>query len=185
MNAQTAIVSGGYEYNGNKIAEVNDTEIREVCQHMKGKVEAVAVVGVFSPVNREQEKQVAAIVEEELAVPVTLSSEIGSIGLLERENASILNAALTQTIQQMIRGLKQALSNNNLTAEVFICQNDGTLMNLEKALRYPVLTIGCGPTNSIRGAAHLSNLENALVVDVGGTTTDIGVLKKGFPANRH
>ncbi len=50
--------------------------------------------------------------------------------------------ALTQTIQQMIRGLKQALSNNNLTAEVFICQNDGTLMNLEKALRYPVLTIG-------------------------------------------
>jgi N-methylhydantoinase A/oxoprolinase/acetone carboxylase beta subunit len=181
MNAQTAIVSGGYEYNGNKIAEVNDTEIREVCQHMKGKVEAVAVVGVFSPVNREQEKQVAAIVEEELAVPVTLSSEIGSIGLLERENASILNAALTQTIQQMIRGLKQALSNNNLTAEVFICQNDGTLMNLEKALRYPVLTIGCGPTNSIRGAAHLSNLENALVVDVGGTTTDIGVLKKGFP----
>ena len=54
-------------------------------------------------------------------------------------------------------------------------------MNLEKALRYPVLTIGCGPTNSIRGAAHLSNLENALVVDVGGTTTDIGVLKKGFP----
>ncbi len=150
-------------------------------RHMKGKVEAVAVVGVFSPVNREQEKQVAAIVEEELAVPVTLSSEIGSIGLLERENASILNAALTQTIQQMIRGLKQALSNNNLTAEVFICQNDGTLMNLEKALRYPVLTIGCGPTNSIRGAAHLSNLENALVVDVGGTTTDIGVLKKGFP----
>jgi N-methylhydantoinase A/oxoprolinase/acetone carboxylase beta subunit len=113
MNAQTAIVSGGYEYNGNKIAEVNDTEIREVCQHMKGKVEAVAVVGVFSPVNREQEKQVAAIVEEELAVPVTLSSEIGSIGLLERENASILNAALTQTIQQMIRGLKQALSNND------------------------------------------------------------------------
>lgn len=181
MHAQTAIVSGGYEYNGNKIADVDEKEIREACQGMKGKVEAVAVVGVFSPVNREQEEQVAAIVEEELAVPVTLSSEIGSIGLLERENASVLNAALTQTIQQMIRGLKQALSNNNLNAEVFICQNDGTLMNLEKALRYPVLTIGCGPTNSIRGAAHLSNMENALVVDVGGTTTDIGVLKKGFP----
>lgn len=181
MHAQTAVVSGGYEYNGNKIADVDEKEIRQVCQGMKGKVEAVAVVGVFSPVNREQEEQVAAIVEEELAVPVTLSSEIGSIGLLERENASVLNAALTQTIQQMIRGLKQALSNNNLNAEVFICQNDGTLMNLEKALRYPVLTIGCGPTNSIRGAAHLSNMENALVVDVGGTTTDIGVLKKGFP----
>lgn len=181
MMAQSAIVSGGYEYNGNTIAEIDEEEIRAVCQKMKGKVEAVAVVGVFSPVNSEQEQQVAAIVEEELQVPVTLSSEIGSVGLLERENASILNAALTQTIIQMIQGLKQALSNNHVTADVFICQNDGTLMDLEKALNYPVLTIGCGPTNSIRGAAHLSQLEDALVVDVGGTTTDIGVLKKGFP----
>ncbi|MGG5369632.1 hydantoinase/oxoprolinase N-terminal domain-containing protein [Enterococcus sp. AZ196] len=181
MMAQSAIVSGGYEYNGNKIAEVDEEEIRQVCQQMKGKVEAVAVVGVFSPVNSEQEKQAARIVEQELGVPVTLSSEIGSVGLLERENASILNAALTQTIIKMIQGLKQALSNNQITADVFICQNDGTLMDLEKALSYPVLTIGCGPTNSIRGAAHLSRLEDALVVDVGGTTTDIGVLKKGFP----
>ncbi|MFQ7233581.1 MAG: hydantoinase/oxoprolinase N-terminal domain-containing protein, partial [Enterococcus hulanensis] len=174
MMAQSAIVSGGYEYNGNTIAEIDEEEIRAVCQKMKGKVEAVAVVGVFSPVNNEQEQQVAAIVEEELQVPVTLSSEIGSVGLLERENASILNAALTQTIIQMIQGLKQALSNNHVAADVFICQNDGTLMDLEKALNYPVLTIGCGPTNSIRGSAHLSQLEDALVVDVGGTTTDIG-----------
>ncbi|KAF1299535.1 hydantoinase subunit beta [Enterococcus sp. JM4C] len=181
MSAQSAIVAGGYEYNGNLIAEIDETEIRSVCQQMKGQVEAVAVVGVFSPVNKEQEIKVAAIVREELNVPVTLSSEIGSIGLLERENASILNAALTQTIKQMINGLRQALHNNNLSADVFICQNDGTLMDLEKALQYPVLTIGCGPTNSIRGAAHLSKQENALVVDVGGTTTDIGVLKNSFP----
>lgn len=181
MNTQIFIASGGYEYNGKQIAEVDENEIREICRQMRGRVEAVAVVGVFSPVSNVQENQVAAIVEEELSVPVTLSSEIGSVGLLERENASILNAALTQTISKMINGLKQALKKNKLEADVFICQNDGTLMDLEKALNYPVLTIGCGPTNSIRGAAHLSSLDDALVVDVGGTTTDIGVLKKGFP----
>lgn len=181
MDCQSFIVSGGYEYNGDKIAEIDEAEIRQVCQELKGKVEAVAVVGVFSPVNDQQERQVAEIVAEELAVPVTLSSEIGSVGLLERENASILNAALTKTIVEMVQGLQQALTKNQIAADVYICQNDGTLMNLTKALSYPVLTIGCGPTNSIRGAAHLSGLKDALVVDVGGTTTDIGVLKKGFP----
>ncbi|MGH1750219.1 hydantoinase/oxoprolinase family protein [Enterococcus raffinosus] len=181
MSTQSFIASGGYEYNGDQIAEVDENEIREICQQMKGKVEAVAVIGVFSPVSNAQENQVAAIVQEEIGVPVTLSSEIGSVGLLERENASILNAALTETIAQIISGLKEALKNNDLEAAVYICQNDGTLMDLEKALNYPVLTIGCGPTNSIRGAAHLSSLTDALVVDVGGTTTDIGVLKNSFP----
>ena len=151
MNAQTAIVSGGYEYNGNKIAEVNDTEIREVCQHMKGKVEAVAVVGVFSPVNREQEKQVAAIVEEELAVPVTLSSEIGSIGLLERENASILNAALTQTIQQM-KGFPRESSlatviggirtNFRMPDVLSIGLGGGTIVHVENELRVGPESLG-------------------------------------------
>lgn len=181
MDCRSFIVAGGYEYNGDKIAEIDEAEIREACQELRGKVEAVAIVGVFSPVNDQQERLVAEIVTEELNVPVTLSSEIGSVGLLERENASILNAALTKTIVEMVQGLQQALMKNKLSADVYICQNDGTLMNLSKALSYPVLTIGCGPTNSIRGAAHLSGLKNALVVDVGGTTTDIGVLKRGFP----
>ena len=182
MNAQTAIVSGGYEYNGNKIAEVNDTEIREVCQHMKGKVEAVAVVGVFSPVNREQEKQVAAIVEEELAVPVTLSSEIGSIGLLERENATILNAALDKVMALTSSGFERALKSEGINdAEIYLCQNDGTLMSIEYAKRFPILTIACGPTNSIRGASYLARITNAIVLDVGGTTSDLGVLADGFP----
>ena len=57
----------------------------------------------------------------------------------------------------------------------------GGLITLEYALEFPVLTIGCGPTNSIRGAAHLSGATDALVVDIGGTTTDIGVLVDGFP----
>ena len=64
---------------------------------------------------------------------------------------------------------------------MYLSQNDGTLMTMEHARRYPILTIACGPTNSIRGASYLSQLKNAIVIDVGGTTTDLGVIQNGFP----
>ena len=60
-------------------------------------------------------------------------------------------------------------------------QNDGTLMSPELAARFPVLTFASGPTNSIRGGGLLSGLDDCIVVDIGGTTTDVGVLSAGFP----
>lgn len=67
------------------------------------------------------------------------------------------------------------------SADIYLSQNDGTLMTMDHARRYPVLTIACGPTNSIRGASYLSQKSDALVVDVGGTTTDLGMIQNGFP----
>ena len=64
---------------------------------------------------------------------------------------------------------------------MYLSQNDGTLMTMDHARRYPILTVACGPTNSIRGASYLSSLKNAIVIDVGGTTTDLGVIQNGFP----
>ena len=68
-----------------------------------------------------------------------------------------------------------------LDARLYMSQNDGTLMDAEFASRYPVLTIASGPTNSMRGAAFLSGVRDGIVVDVGGTSTDVGALVKGFP----
>lgn len=177
------IAAGGYEYDGRMIAKPDAVEITALCRRMAGEVDAVAVCGVFAPVNRAQEKLAGDIVREVLGpdMPVTFSSEIGTIGLLERENASVLNAALLQVIAGVVQGFEEALNGFGIDAQLYICQNDGTLMKSEYALRYPILTIACGPTNSIRGAAHLSGLSDALVVDIGGTTTDIGVLVQGFP----
>ncbi|SFR70939.1 Hydantoinase/oxoprolinase [Agromyces sp. CF514] len=175
------LVGGGYEVDGRVLAPVDELEIREVCERMRGEVDAVAVVGVFSPIDERQEERVAELVAEVLDVPVSRSARIGSLGLLERENATVLNAALMRTLRSMADGFVAALSARGIPAEPFFGQNDGTLMRLEYALEFPVLTIGCGPTNSIRGAAHLSGARDALVVDIGGTTTDIGVLVGGFP----
>ncbi|TCP31342.1 N-methylhydantoinase A/oxoprolinase/acetone carboxylase beta subunit [Scopulibacillus darangshiensis] len=182
IEAASTIISGGYEFDGRLISELKKEEVLDFCRESKGNVESVAISGVFAPVNKEQEQIVAEWVKDELGdIPISLSHEIGSIGLLERENATILNAALMTTGQLIVNGFAKALRELDIEAELFFSQNDGTLMNDVYALRYPILTMGCGPTNSIRGSARLSGVQDAMVLDAGGTTTDIGVLSNGFP----
>ncbi len=104
------------------------------------------------------------------------------MGLIERENATILNAALVYVAESFTEGFARSLEDMGIrNADIYLSQNDGTLMTMEHARKYPVLTIACGPTNSIRGASYLSGKQNALVIDVGGTTTDLGMIQNGFP----
>src|SRR5207245_10312085 len=107
--------------------------------------------------------------------------EIGIIGLVERENAAILNSATVEVAKAAARARGEALARRAILAKLFFSQNDGTLMSVEYAKRYPVLTILSGPTNSIRGAGFLTGLNETVVVDIGGTTTLAGSLVKGFP----
>ncbi len=179
-----AIVKGGYEYNGAPLSRPDTAEIRHALESIAAAgVESLAVSCVFSPISGEQELLVAELAAEVLGkgFPVTLSREIGSIGLIERENAAVLNAAIRALTEKAYGSFQDVLVKHGVTAELFITQNDGTLMSIDWAKRYPVLTIASGPTNSLRGAAFLSRLSNAIVVDVGGTTTDVGVLSNGFP----
>ena len=98
------------------------------------------------------------------------------------ENATILNAALYKVANSFTEGFARSLAAEGVTnAQVYLSQNDGTLMTVDFARRYPILNTRSRPTNSIRGASYLSHLENALVIDVGGTTTDLGVIQNGFP----
>lgn len=176
------LVGGGHEFDGREIAPLDEQRLREIAREIKGKVDSVAITAVFAPVTNDHEVRAAAIIREELGdIPVSLSHEIGSIGLLERENATVLNASLVDVARTTAESFIAALEREGIKAKVYFGQNDGTLMAVEYAMRYPILTIACGPTNSIRGASFLAKQRNALVVDVGGTTTDVGVLVNGFP----
>ncbi len=179
----TYMVPGGHEFDGREISSLDRKEITSVIQDMRRQgVAAVAVSGVFSPVNTAHEEQAAAIIQEEAPeMRVTVSHENGRMGLLERENAAALNACLGDMARRTIQGIQQALRSLGLNARLYMSQNDGTLMDAEFASRYPVLTIASGPTNSMRGAAFLSGVRDGIVVDVGGTSTDVGALVKGFP----
>ncbi len=178
------IVKGGYEYNGLPISAADKDEIKEALGSLKEKnIEALAVSCVFSPVNNDQELLVKELAAEIFGndFPVSLSSEVGSIGILERENATFLNAAILRIAGNAYGSFQNVLRDHGIKADLFITQNDGTLMSVDYARSYPVFTIASGPTNSLRGAAFLSGLSDAVVVDVGGTTTDVGILKSGFP----
>ncbi|MEW6397981.1 MAG: hydantoinase/oxoprolinase family protein [Bacillota bacterium] len=157
-------------------------EVARACREVRGKVGSLAICSVFSPVSSAHELRAAEIAREELGgVHISLSHEIGSIGLLERENATVLNSAVSGVAGQVAAAFEQALRERGIEARTYFGQNDGTLMAVDYAVRYPIFTVACGPTNSIRGAAFLSGLRDAVVLDVGGTTTDVGVLANRFP----
>jgi N-methylhydantoinase A/oxoprolinase/acetone carboxylase beta subunit len=178
----SVIVGGGIEFDGREQVEFDREATARFLAGLDGAADSVAITSVFAPVSPRHELLAAEIVRRELGdVHVSLSHEIGSVGLLERENATILNAALVDVARDVATAMTAALEAYDLTPEIFLAQNDGTLMAVEHALQHPVLTIGSGPANSIRGAAFLSGVTDSLVADVGGTSTDIGVLVHGFP----
>ena len=110
-----------------------------------------------------------------------MSHRIGRVGFVERENATIMNSSLGKLADKVISSFKDALKELKIKSPFYISQNDGTLMSADIVKNYPVLTFASGPTNSMRGAGFLSKKNNAIVVDIGGTTTDFGVIKEGFP----
>lgn len=182
VSAGEAIVGGGIEFDGRELEPFDRDATARFLESLREEADAVAITSVFAPVSPLHELAAAEVVTKVLRdVHVSLSHEIGSIGLIERENATVLNAALVGLAREVARAVREALAGEGLDPATFFAQNDGTLMALDFAARYPVLTIGSGPANSIRGAAYLTGATDALVADVGGTSTDVGVLVNGFP----
>lgn len=177
------LVHGGYEFDGRPISALQPDEIRDAAKKIQDAgITSIAISSVFSPVNPDQEKKAADIVASVIPdAKISLSHEIGRIGLLERENAAAMNACLSVLAGRIVQSFRGALAGLGITAPFFISQNDGTLMSADFVEKYPVLTFASGPTNSMRGAAFLSGLKDAVVVDIGGTTSDVGVLSQGFP----
>ena len=177
------MAKGGYEVDGREISPLDEAEITGIARDIADKgLESIAISSVFAPLNSAQEDRAAEIIRaEHPEAQITLSNEIGRVGLIERENAAVMNAALVSLSAKVVGSFGEALKALSIEAPFFISQNDGTLMSAAYVERYPVLTFASGPTNSMRGAAFLSDQENAVVVDIGGTTTDVGVLARGFP----
>ncbi|SDP10303.1 Hydantoinase/oxoprolinase [Microbacterium testaceum StLB037] len=184
IQARSYLAHGGYEFDGRPISPLDEDELRGIAADMaEHGVRSVAISSVFSPVNHDLEVRAAEILAEVLGpdVAISLSHEIGRIGLLERENATIINAALRELASEIVDGLTSAVRAQGIEAPIFLSQNDGTLMDEDYVRLYPVATFASGPTNSMRGAALTSGLQTCAVVDIGGTTADIGLLNAGFP----
>ncbi|KAF3044948.1 hypothetical protein E8E11_001155 [Didymella keratinophila] len=183
------LVDGGLEIDGSLIAELDVEEVKRQCEIIKSLgIKSIAVVGIFSPIDVlfKQEEMAAAIIRNLYPeADVVCSKDVANIGFLERENAAILNASILSFARHTIHAFQNAVSSLGLQCPLFVTQNDGTILPANAAARLPIRTFSSGPTNSMRGAAFLmqdQEREAMMVVDIGGTTTDVGLLQKnGFP----
>ena len=177
------MLEGGHDYDGRPIMPFDEAGMRAAAREIRDRgLTSVGVASIFSPLDPSHEERAGEILTQEFpGAAVTLSHRLGRIGLLERENATLLNAALAGLARDTIAGFRDAVAASGIDAPLYITQNDGTVMSAETAIALPVMSFASGATNSMRGAAFLSGIAEAMVVDVGGTSTDIGQLRHGFP----
>lgn len=147
-----------------------------------GAIAAVAVVGYFAVRNPAHELAVRDRVKALTGLPTTLSHQLTSkLGGPRRALTTLLNARLVPMISRLIRATLDSLSARGITAPLMVVRGDGALISAAEALTRPIETILSGPAASIVGARHLTGLDDAVVSDIGGTTTDVAVLEGGSP----
>lgn len=177
------LVEGGAECDGREIAPLDEEAVAEAGRRIREEgIREIGLSAVFAPIEESHEARAAAILAEvHPEARLTESRRLGRIGLLGRENAGLLNAALGPLAERVTAALGESLRESGIEAPLYLARNDGSVAAVSAAARAPVLSLSSGPTNSMIGAAHLSGRRDAVVVDVGGTTTDLGCLRAGFP----
>ncbi|KAF4854267.1 putative D-/L-hydantoinase subunit A [Colletotrichum siamense] len=192
LKSYVGIVDGGLHIDGSQEAPVIEAQVVAECAKIRESgVGAVVISGVYSPIDEvfgQEEKVRDIILREVPGIDVVCSKEASaSIGFIERENAAILNGAILRYARKTVSRFRLAIKRLNLTCPLFLTQNDGTILDAASAAKIPIRTFSSGPTNSMRGAAYLAGLDSggdssAIVVDIGGTTSDVGVLlPSGMP----
>lgn len=166
-----------------KIKEPFDAEkTAAAIESLQGKVDAMVVSSVLSIRNPEIEESAKQAVRKISGLPCVAAHEIAStLGMKERTTTAILNGRLLSVIDSLIDAVKTVLAQKGLSVPIMIVKGDGSLMTESVARYRPIETILSGPAASIIGATYLQNISDALILDMGGTTTDIAILKNGRP----
>jgi len=178
-------VQGGHDPTGEESAPLDEAAIDAVVREHGGGVEAFAVAALFSVRNPAHERRARERIREISSRPVTCSHELSSqLDAPKRALTAALNARLTPQIAHLLGAVSGVLEREAIAAPVMIVKGDGTLMRAEVALEYPVETVLSGPAASVVGAGFLSGLEDFVVADMGGTTTDVAIVAAGRPSVR-
>jgi N-methylhydantoinase A/oxoprolinase/acetone carboxylase beta subunit len=171
---------GGHDLYGREKKPLDLPGILAKVNEIKGQVDAIAVSAYFSPLNPGHEQRAYKAISSICDLPVVLGHQLSTkLGSVERATTAALNASLLAVLQDFVIAVRRAMERRQIDAPLMVVRGDGTLMSDEFAARTPVETIHSGPAASAIGGRFLSRLDDALIVDVGGTTTDIALIGAG------
>ena len=177
-----AVIEGRLDINGKELKQIDHNQVIAIARDMieKEGVEAFAVTGFASVVNHQHELEVKEILKQEFDCSVTCGYEISAdLNYRVRSITSALNARIIPCLEKLLSEMGESLEKQGIVAPKMVVRSDGSLMNVKTALERPIETILSGPAASAKGAGHLANLEDGLVVDIGGTTTDTAIIRDG------
>jgi N-methylhydantoinase A/oxoprolinase/acetone carboxylase beta subunit len=177
-----AVIAGRLEITGNVIEAVNEETLRQTAREMVDQqgVEAFAVSGFAGSINPEHELAVKGILQAETGCFVSCGHELSDLlNFRTRAETAVLNARIVPRLVKLLGDLKSVLSSLSVAAPVVVVKGDGSLMSADIAVERPVETILSGPAASVAGARFLTGKPDAIVVDMGGTTTDTAALADG------
>jgi N-methylhydantoinase A/oxoprolinase/acetone carboxylase beta subunit len=173
-------IKGGHDLHGQEMDDLDLPDLLDKVKETKTQVDAIAISSYFSPRNPEHEIRAQKAVASVCDLPIVLGHQLSTIlGSIERATTAALNASLLTVLQEFIIAVRRAMERRGIDAPLMVVRGDGTLMNDEFAARTPVETIHSGPAASAIGGRFLSKMDNALVLDIGGTTTDLALVNKG------
>lgn len=176
----SVVVTGGHNSAGMEVAPLARDELAERVRALNERVEAYAVVGLFSVRNPSHEDAAREFIMAETGRPVTCSHELSAaLHGPRRALTTYLNAGLIPQVRHLLDASVGALQAAGIACPVMVVRGDGSLTALDTAYRYPVETILSGPAASVIGAKFLAGVDDAIVSDIGGTTTDVAVLTQG------
>ena len=174
---------GGHDAAGLPLCALDEAACRAAIAKHAGRVSAFAISATFAVRNPAHENQVRAWVQAHCDTPVTCGHELASsLGAPRRALTAALNARMISHVKTLIDSVQRTLAARHIDAPLMLVKGDGSLINVQSALQRPVSTVLSGPAASVLGACALSGLDNAIVADMGGTTTDIAVVRGGLPA---
>jgi N-methylhydantoinase A/oxoprolinase/acetone carboxylase beta subunit len=174
--------AGGHNHAGEEQAALDEAAIAAFLREAGPLVEAFAVAAHYSVRNPAHERRVAALVHELTGRPVTLSGELAqALDAPRRALTAALNARIVSRIVALIAAVRRGMAGRGIAAPLMIVKGDGSLATAEAIEERPIETILSGPAASVIGARFLSGLADFVLSDIGGTTTDIAVLEKGWP----
>jgi N-methylhydantoinase A/oxoprolinase/acetone carboxylase beta subunit len=176
------IVEGGYDAVGRERQPLGETSARAAIEKLRNEVSAFAISSMFGTRNSSHENRLKQMVIEITGMPVICGHELASsLGAPRRALTAALNARMVPAIKELVSSVKSILDRHHIDAPLMLVKGDGSLASLANAIEKPIGTVLSGPAASVIGACQLSGLENAIIADMGGTTTDIAIVSNGQP----